>query len=210
MVRRVLIASASAALPSRYVPDGEWLDADTVGLGLAMLPLCHAECPSSIDQVLLLDEAWRALVNHTSPAKARITASGLRATPPTAASGSADAEHESHCDNAPEDTAGDVAAAGAVARSRTMARALNDARWYRLSGAAGERMLSTAPRHDERCGAEAAGWLRDEHPAAGAPPRLSTACFAYGWSDCLWSVPVFACSCSFDSGATVVHTYAAP
>ena len=35
----------------RYVPKGAWLAKEAVGLGIAMLPLCHADCPRSVEQV---------------------------------------------------------------------------------------------------------------------------------------------------------------
>ena len=35
-------------------------------------------------------------------------------------------------------------------------------------------------------------------------------CFAYHWSQCLWSVTVSACACSFDGGKTSVYSYRLP
>lgn len=83
---------------------------------------------------------------------------------------------------------------------------LNFAKWFQFRGAAGDRMRGTPPGKG-RCGAEAAGWFNDTLPPAGAPPQRSKVCFAFGWSDCLWSVDALSCACSFDGGSSTIYTY---
>ena len=157
----------------RYVRHGEWLEADSAGLALAALPMCHPGCPQSVGEVTYLEEASRRLSAEPEPE-------------PGATS----------CDNRPPS----VLAAHA---------ALNESRWYRIAGAAGSRLHTSAPQ-GRRCGAEAAGWLVDDHPQPGEPPRRSPVCFAYSWSECLWTVDVLSCACSYDGGQSTIYSYRLP
>ena len=146
-------------------------------------------------QVTELNEGWRRLSNESATAEAAIGAS------------SAAANSTAVCDNG----AASSSSSSAAARSPiSLHGSLDNATWYRFTGAAGKRLLNTAPRAGERCGSEAAGWLLDAHPAAGAAPQLSTVCFAFSWSDCLWRTQVLSCACSFDNGASTLYTYRLP
>ena len=78
--------------------------------------------------------------------------------------------------------------------------------WFQFRGRAGRHMHNSPPGKG-RCGAEAAGWLSDAHPVAGEAPKRSKVCFAFGWSDCLWSAEVDTCACSYDGGSSTHYSY---
>ena len=167
----------------RYVREEVWPAPASAGLGLAFLPRCHVDCPQRVEQIAFLDEPWRRLANGTAAT--------------VAAAADADDGSNGTCDNLPPYSGIGVSSS------------LSSARWVQFRGAAGWRMHSSPPR-DGRCGAEAAGWLNDIHPRAGEKPRRSTACFAFGWSDCLWSAEVRTCACSYDGGSTTIYSYLLP
>ena len=52
--------------------------------------------------------------------------------------------------------------------------------------------------------------MNGPHPRAGDKPLPSTACFAFGWSDCLWSAEMLTCACSYDGGASTIYSYKLP
>merc|ERR1719421_1144704 len=56
------------------------------------------------------------------------------------------------------------------------ANTLDEARWYRFTGAAGYRMPNVAPG-SRACGTDLTGWLATPPPSMGQPPTPGTVCF---------------------------------
>ena len=89
---------------------------------------------------------------------------------------------------------------------------LEDASWYRFTGAAGDRMPNHPPG-DRTCGAQMGGWLATRHPRYGEPPTPGTVCFDRDkarFQDCFMESHVHVCACSYDGGATTTYSYKLP
>ena len=89
---------------------------------------------------------------------------------------------------------------------------LDEASWYRFTGAAGDRMPSVAPG-SRACGTDLTGWLATPHPSAGMPPTAGTVCFDRDegpFQDCFLESHVQLCACSYDGGATTTYLYKLP
>ena len=178
----------------RYIRESVWPSPASAGVGLAFLPKCHADCPQSTAHITYLDDDWRAMRNATNSSY----------------------NSDGRCDNLPPYTriaqvsgrGGDDPRLAAANPERTRG-GLAAAGWFQFRGRAGVRMHSNAPEGG-RCGAEAAGWMNGPHPRAGDKPLPSTACFAFGWSDCLWSAEMLTCACSYDGGASTIYSYKLP
>lgn len=176
----------------RYLQENEWASDDSAGLGLAFLPLCHADCPQTMADVTYLEEPWRGTqvsVDDSLDSFQVASASSSAGVGARSVAGALDAT----CDNlAPHALVDDGG--------------LDGWRWVQFRGRAGQRMRMSSPA-GSRCGTEAAGWLNSSLPRAGEKPMPATVCFAYGWSDCLWSTEVRTCACSYDGGASTIYSY---
>ena len=86
---------------------------------------------------------------------------------------------------------------------------LDDAAWYRFEGEAGVSMPTDAPGSN-KCGTQAAGWLRTPHPSMGDAPTPGTVCWDFNNDACSSTTAVETCACSYDGGATLTYTYKLP
>ena len=66
--------------------------------------------------------------------------------------------------------------------------------WYRFQGAAGTKMVTTAPP-ERRCGAHFPAWLKGKHPTVAEGTKRKTVCIHKFNKDCFGSVLIDVRNC---------------
>ena len=149
--------------------------------------LCHHTCPQSLDKVIELTEFRRSVRNYYSTNYNHgVSRLGL-------------------VDDRSSSFSPHMYATGS---------SLQNAKWYRFSGAAGFRMASAYPGY-QRCGTWYPGWLATPHHPHGRAAREGRVCFGRsnvpaGTPSCDYSKIIETCTCSYDGGRTDTFLYKLP